>query len=99
MRRAQDLLAAWQAAGCPSTPVRGDSVIAQWHQLLDDFADADRAAGNRPATTRLRRRHLEQFAGVAGLAPGEVGRGCLVDWLATEQWSASYRRSQRASFS
>lgn len=98
-RLSEDLLAAWQAAGCPSTPVRGASVIAQWHALLDDFTDADRAAGNRPATARLRRRHLEQFAGVAGLAPGEVDRECLVDWLATKHWSPAYRRTQRASFS
>jgi integrase len=98
-RLSEELLAAWQAAGCPSTPVRGASVIAQWQELLDDFAGADRAAGNRPATTRLRRRHLEQFAGVVGLAPGEVDRECLVDWLATEQWSPSYRRGHRASLS
>jgi integrase/recombinase XerC len=79
--------------------VHGGSLIAQWQELLDDFSAADRAAGNRPATTRLRRRHLEQFVGVAALAPGKVDRECLVAWLATEQWSPAYRRGHRASLS
>ena len=98
-RLSEALLVAWRAAGCPSTPVRGTSAIADWQRLLDDFASADRAAGNRPATTRLRRRHLEQFAEAVGLTPDRVDRECLVDWLATERWSASYRRSYRASLS
>lgn len=69
-----------------------------WVELLGAY-ERELVAGNIAESSRaLRLYHLRRFAcDHAEVAPAEVTRAMLIDWLAGHDWAAETRRSYRAS--
>ena len=73
------------------------SVPPAWAPLIDDYVRRLAAGGQRPATLRLRRDHLNQLARALDCPRGAVTADMLVDWFGTQTWALEARRNFRSS--
>lgn len=69
-----------------------------WEWAIDDYLHAIAAAGQRDATLRLRRDHLQRMARGLGCPPDEVTADTLVAWFGAQtHWAAETRRGYRSA--
>lgn len=82
----------------PPGPAPSTHAPAAWQRHVDDYLLTLRAAGQRPATIRLRRGILCLCARGLGCPPAEVTAETLVNWLGRQQHlSPEARKSYRAT--
>lgn len=66
-----------------------------WHEAVCDYLTTLRAAGRRPATVTLYRKHLTTLS-LAFAHPWQVSSDDLALYLSQPDWSPEYRRSVRS---
>lgn len=76
---------------------RSKSVPASWSGPLNLFCQWLRASGRSPETVKLRRAHVAQMSRAIGVAPADVTRDELFEWLGSRHWARESRRAMRAS--
>jgi integrase/recombinase XerC len=68
-----------------------------WGDVLERWSHHLRAAGQSPETIRLRLYHVRRCAREVKVGPAELDTETLTLWLSQPGWTASTRRSVRAS--
>lgn len=66
-----------------------------WEWAITDYLHSLSAAGQRPATIRLRSEQLRNLARCMGCPPEDVTAAMLVNWFGRQAWSIEYRRNNR----
>lgn len=78
-------------------PPRSARAPQAWAPIIDEYLLTLSAAGQRPATLRMRYFQLCQMARGLGCPPGAVTGGMLVSWFGCQQhWTPEGRKSYRA---
>jgi len=76
----------------------GPPVSSEWAEAIDAYLLSLAAAGQRPATCRLRRQHLNHLARGLDCGPGEVTADILVGWFGQQtHWKPETRRGYRSA--
>lgn len=71
-------------------------VVTSWNDVLDLYAQAQRAAGRSRGTINLHRHYLRNLAELVRL-PGSATTAQLVSFLAVDHWAPETRKSARAA--
>lgn len=80
----------------PSGPASTTAAPPAWADLVDEYLLTLSAAGQRPATIRLRKHQLSLTARELNCAPEAVTGRFLLAWFGAKQdWTPAYRKSHR----
>lgn len=76
----------------------GPALAPAWAEAIDAYLLTLSAAGQRPATCRLRRQHLNHMARGLNCAPSEMTAETLVGWFGRQiHWKPETRRGYRSA--